>query len=421
MFEDTQPPQSNTPIDNQPSPAGKTASAISSPTEESTKPIGPDTKNLPSLQEKQSAPEDIFGKVSPVKEPAATTPVTTEQSTGAELNEPAIKSPPSIFNKKLSLTKNSDITGAPSKASQGPVIPPIIPRKLAKKNLILLIIIIIAVLALIASAAWWFFGRTSQSPPQQQTTNPAFLSLLDQVKQGQKTVPEQKTSSTAKNLEQPVADLEQPPGDESKSPVDADTDGDGLTDEEEITLGTSINNSDTDNDGLYDREEVKVYKTDPLKADTDNDGWSDGDEIRKNQDPLKPDPGPLAENFYTNPQFKIEFEYLDNMVLESARNNIIQFNDNINQIKFYVYLNNSQPADLFPDRSYIINEHADGSLFIQASQAHEDQTPLSTQFNTQVYNSHNGLTYVLRYVATKRAVDHQQKFEKILSSFKLLP
>jgi len=69
-----------------------------------------------------------------------------------------------------------------------------------------------------------------------------------------------------------------------------DSDGDGLTDEEEASLGTDPFNKDTDGDGLTDYEEVKVYKTDPLNKDTDFDGLTDGDEVHKYKtDPLKRD------------------------------------------------------------------------------------------------------------------------------------
>ena len=59
----------------------------------------------------------------------------------------------------------------------------------------------------------------------------------------------------------------------------ADTDGDGLTDEEEIRLGTDPNNPDTDGDGLDDGVEVNTYQTDPLDEDTDGDGLTDGAEV----------------------------------------------------------------------------------------------------------------------------------------------
>ena len=69
-----------------------------------------------------------------------------------------------------------------------------------------------------------------------------------------------------------------------------DTDGDGLSDEEELRIGTDPKNPDTDGDGLTDGEEVKVYKTDPLNPDTDYDGLTDGDEVYKYKtDPLKRD------------------------------------------------------------------------------------------------------------------------------------
>jgi len=68
----------------------------------------------------------------------------------------------------------------------------------------------------------------------------------------------------------------------------ADSDQDGLPDEEEIKLGINPNNSDTDQDGLTDREEVKVYGTNPLKADTDGDGFKDGDEVKNNYNPNGP-------------------------------------------------------------------------------------------------------------------------------------
>jgi len=67
----------------------------------------------------------------------------------------------------------------------------------------------------------------------------------------------------------------------------ADTDGDGLTDGDEVnTYNTDPLNADTDGDGLSDGDEVNSYNTDPNNADTDGDGLSDGDEVNKyNTDP----------------------------------------------------------------------------------------------------------------------------------------
>lgn len=74
-------------------------------------------------------------------------------------------------------------------------------------------------------------------------------------------------------------------------PLLADTDLDGLSDFDEVKkYKTDPLNADTDGDGLNDGEEVNKYKTVPLKVDTDNDGLSDGDEVIKyNTDPLNAD------------------------------------------------------------------------------------------------------------------------------------
>lgn len=68
---------------------------------------------------------------------------------------------------------------------------------------------------------------------------------------------------------------------------DEDTDGDGLTNLEELAHKTNPAKADTDGDGLSDGEEIDTYRTDPLKADTDGDGLSDYEEIKLGLDPLK--------------------------------------------------------------------------------------------------------------------------------------
>ncbi|MCJ7626065.1 MAG: thrombospondin type 3 repeat-containing protein, partial [Anaerolineaceae bacterium] len=61
--------------------------------------------------------------------------------------------------------------------------------------------------------------------------------------------------------------------------AEGDDDGDGLSNVEELQLGTKPNNPDTDGDGLNDGEEVNIYGTDPKKQDTDGDTLSDGNEV----------------------------------------------------------------------------------------------------------------------------------------------
>ena len=90
--------------------------------------------------------------------------------------------------------------------------------------------------------------------------------------------------------------------------VDADTDGDGLTDDEEKGIGTDPENPDSDGDGVNDGDEVsgdknpfkenksdpegKPGNTDPLNPDSDGDGVTDGDEINTKVD----DDGKTVDN-----------------------------------------------------------------------------------------------------------------------------
>jgi hypothetical protein len=79
-------------------------------------------------------------------------------------------------------------------------------------------------------------------------------------------------------------------------PLPPDTDGDGLTDEREVTLGTNPLRADTDGDGLKDGAEVDLYHTNPLLCDTDRDGCSDGKEVlRYHTDPLNPRSNPVQQ------------------------------------------------------------------------------------------------------------------------------
>jgi hypothetical protein len=69
-----------------------------------------------------------------------------------------------------------------------------------------------------------------------------------------------------------------PPTDEH---VSLDLDEDGLWDKIEPSMGTSNVTQDTDGDGLSDGNEVYEFFTNPLVNDTDGDGLLDGEEIAK--------------------------------------------------------------------------------------------------------------------------------------------
>jgi hypothetical protein len=73
-------------------------------------------------------------------------------------------------------------------------------------------------------------------------------------------------------------------------PNNPDSDGDGLNDGDEINRhGTDANNPDSDDDGLTDGEEVNVYSTDPNNPDSDGDTLLDGEEVENATDPNNAD------------------------------------------------------------------------------------------------------------------------------------
>ncbi|NLX21004.1 MAG: hypothetical protein GXY55_04935, partial [Phycisphaerae bacterium] len=61
-----------------------------------------------------------------------------------------------------------------------------------------------------------------------------------------------------------------------------DTDGDSISDLDEILLGTDVMNADSDGDGLSDGEELSLGSN-PLDADSDGDGVDDGTEVKESR------------------------------------------------------------------------------------------------------------------------------------------
>lgn len=67
-----------------------------------------------------------------------------------------------------------------------------------------------------------------------------------------------------------------------------DPDGDGLTNTEELALGTNAHLIDTDGDGLSDYDEARVHGTNPVMADSDGDTIPDLLELMAGTNPMAP-------------------------------------------------------------------------------------------------------------------------------------
>ncbi len=78
----------------------------------------------------------------------------------------------------------------------------------------------------------------------------------------------------------------------------ADDDSDQLSNVSEFILGTGINDPDSDDDGIFDGDEIVLF-LDPTSGDSDGDGVSDSDEIDQGSDPTSFDPP-------VKPEFKLD-------------------------------------------------------------------------------------------------------------------
>lgn len=127
---------------------------------------------------------------------------------------------------------------------------------------------------------------------------------------------------------------------------DIDSDGDGLTDQEEFALGTNPYKIDTDGDGFTDKEEVDKgfdpkrvedfmlvdldgdgligedevkYGTNPHRSDSDFDGYSDGEEIASGNDPLVANVSYSGENLEASSEVAGETKTYGMVVSESRQ------------------------------------------------------------------------------------------------------
>ncbi|MFH1187655.1 MAG: binary toxin-like calcium binding domain-containing protein [bacterium] len=142
-----------------------------------------------------------------------------------------------------------------------------------KNGRIKIIIIIIIIFAIAVGAAWLSYSYFIKSNPDSAVKeNSIEINAVNDLP----------APADNQNLNENVdANVNAPV--EPIKPVD--TDGDGLTDDDEIKFGTDPNKIDTDSDGLTDQEEVIKYKTNPHNMDTDGDGYTDGEEVKNGYNP----------------------------------------------------------------------------------------------------------------------------------------
>ncbi|MCC5908780.1 MAG: OmpA family protein [Balneolaceae bacterium] len=126
--------------------------------------------------------------------------------------------------------------------------------------------------------------------------------------------------------------------------MERDSDGDGLSDYDEIYIyGTDPLNPDTDGDGLTDYEEIYVYGTDPLNPDTDGDGFSDGQEVEMGTDPLDPSDPPFIRK---NELHTIYFEPNSYDISDEASELLLENVEKLNHaVEFSLQVNGNAPDE----------------------------------------------------------------------------
>lgn len=114
--------------------------------------------------------------------------------------------------------------------------------------------------------------------------------------------------------------------------VVTDSDSDGLSDHEELLLGTNPNSADTDGDGLSDFSEIRTHKSNPLTTDTDGDGYSDGIEVARDGNPNNRSVTPTGAlavfpavdvEFYTLNGIKYQLEVSTDMVVWTTQGGVV--------------------------------------------------------------------------------------------------
>ncbi len=163
---------------------------------------------------------------------------------------------------------------------------------------VLLLFLILAVLGGLGGGGYYFFARGKSAsapiaPVTPTTAEQNVNAVAPNVPAAQpqpadlnsaSPQPALNVNTSAVNQSAPMQPVQ--PSEAVQKPLDSD--GDGLSDAEELKLGTNPFSKDTDGDGLSDYDEVMIYHTDPKNPDTDGDGYTDGQEVKSGHNPLGP-------------------------------------------------------------------------------------------------------------------------------------
>lgn len=224
--------------------------------------------------------DDQVNKTTP---PANLPAEPTDMFAGVEKDEtPMVEKTPDALGAGLLKKKE---TNAPNISSAPTAAPSLYEVKQPVLGKILLFLVVIIVLGGVGYGGWYAYAKFVKN--KQATVAPVVNVQQPVVEAPVVPVVEKKPDIVVVPTTSVTSDVTAKMNNDKILFGEAvDSDKDGLDDVREKELGTNPFNADTDGDGLNDGDEVIIWKTNPLNPDTDGDGYKDGQEVRNGYNPL---------------------------------------------------------------------------------------------------------------------------------------
>lgn len=239
---------------------------------------------------RSSGVDDMFGDIDPVA--ASHGPVDPNKPSAVQLGK----------IKPISQT-TVPISAPPMTSSQ--TVPAPAPQRMAMPNIasdnsmvvrddrsggamrkIIIAILVIVLLAIVGGGIYYFFLRTKDIKLDLNQNNNVNTNVVvnENINNNVNTGPVINEDDLDDDFDGLSNGLEKIYG---TNPLEADTDNDGVFDQDEVELyHTDPLIDDSDSDGLSDYEEIIIYLTDPNNPDTDGDTYQDGAEVANGYSPL---------------------------------------------------------------------------------------------------------------------------------------
>jgi len=192
---------------------------------------------------------------------------------------------------KMEETSGSNVSGKNLPPPTAPLAVNV-DRNIRPRRLVLVVVVLLLFIVGIFFLLWYFFTKADNSTSTPQPTASSLFSPAP----SDGIIPTTPIPSADVLLQTDSDSDGLTDAQEIKlgtDPFKADTDGDGYTDDQELAAGydplISGGKLDSDRDGLADPDET-CWGTDSHNPDTDGDGYLDGQEVINGFDPLVPSP-----------------------------------------------------------------------------------------------------------------------------------